>query len=673
MDEFNQDNYFFNTYYKSNHEDFTNKFSLKHSLNKKKYIDIENLDYDIESKNLLSNKNINSSQDSIKLIQIKNDLDLLNDKMNKITEALSSLNIFNNTPKKIINLKRNSSINNKNINIINNKNKNQVNIINQKYSFNDSINKNNSNINDIIYNIKGNNNKNLSRNHNFNDTFNYNSYNDNYVSESMNLPKNISYDKIKNIKLRQKDSNLKLNTKTIKKNKFNFDQTLNLHAFLMKNSNNKKKFIKPKNNNYFNQISNNNKNLYFGMYDKYFIDTLGNKNLEDNNIEGNFSEKNNIIKRTLISKEFDDKKIESYKKISDFLNKNEKGNLINQSKNFINKEDEMENKKIIMNENNDKKIPNEYKAKIELIKSNNNYFTLKSKYPQKLETKKKDTLLGKLINFSAQSQSEKEDNQVENKNIININEEQENQKEKYINIISEKEIENNIKKEKKTKKSEKKVSNKKYDIQNNKKENKMKNITFHEEDNITIEYNKKDKITNISVFDFFGENKNFNPRNINVILEKLKRNKSKNKSILLNNNSQNKLIADDKLNSLNKSNKFKKIKKSNSAKSVSSNNEKKILSKYKLRNKKSDFIKKNYIIKKRICEKFKNNPQLFYSEELCDLVIKSLDLEKDNDKSRNKYKTININNSFNKRKNMTDIDVETMPITSLHKIIEEAE
>ena len=78
----------------------------------------------------------------------------------------------------------------------------------------------------------------------------------------------------------------------------------------------------------------------------------------------------------------------------------------------------MENKKIIMNENNDKKIPNEYKAKIELIKSNNNYFTLKSKYPQKLETKKKDTLLGKLINFSAQSQSEKEDNQVENKNII---------------------------------------------------------------------------------------------------------------------------------------------------------------------------------------------------------------------------------------------------------------
>ena len=333
----------------------------------------------------------------------------------------------------------------------------------------------------------------------------------------------------------------------------------------------------------------------------------------------------------------------------------------------------MENKKIIMNENNDKKIPNEYKAKIELIKSNNNYFTLKSKYPQKLETKKKDTLLGKLINFSAQSQSEKEDYQIDNKNIININEEQENQKEKYINIISEKEIENNIKKEKKTKKSEKKVSNKKYDIQNNKKENKMKNITFHEEDNITIEYNKKDKITNISVFDFFGENKNFNPRNINVILEKLKRNKSKNKSILLNNNSQNKLIADDKLNSLNKSNKFKKIKKSNSAKSVSSNNEKKILSKYKLRNKKSDFIKKNYIIKKRICEKFKNNPQLFYSEELCDLVIKSLDLEKDNDKSRNKYKTININNSFNKRKNMTDIDVETMPITSLHKIIEEAE
>ena len=93
----------------------------------------------------------------------------------------------------------------------------------------------------------------------------------------------------------------------------------------------------------------------------------------------------------------------------------------------------------------------------------------------------------------------------------------------------------------------------------------------------------------------------------------------------------------------------KKVKKSNSGISIRSNKEEMLLNKYKLlKNRKTNSNKKynnNYNIKRKnkLCEKFKNNPQLFYNEELCDLVIKSFDLDgiyinRNNSKGRNKEK-----------------------------------
>ena len=120
------------------------------------------------------------------------------------------------------------------------------------------------------------------------------------------------------------------------------------------------------------------------------------------------------------------------------------------------------------------------------------------------------------------------------------------------------------------------------------------------------------------------------------------------------------------------------MKKSNSGISIRSNKEEMLLNKYKLlRNKNSNSHKNNYNMKKRnkICEKFKNNPQLFYNEELCDLVIKSFDLDgiyinRNNSKGRNKNE---INKLSNKKENMTDIYFNDEPMEYLQKIIEETE
>jgi hypothetical protein len=45
--------------------------------------------------------------------------------------------------------------------------------------------------------------------------------------------------------------------------------------------------------------------------------------------------------------------------------------------------------------------------------------------------------------------------------------------------------------------------------------------------------------------------------------------------------------------------------------------------------------------KKDICEKFKKNPQNFYTENLCDLVIKSLDIDEKKETKKNTNKILN--------------------------------
>ena len=153
-----------------------------------------------------------------------------------------------------------------------------------------------------------------------------------------------------------------------------------------------------------------------------------------------------------------------------------------------------------------------------------------------------------------------------------------------------------------------------------------------------------------------------------------------------------------------------KIKKSSSTKLISSNKEKILLKKYNLNIDKQNFrkipkieIKKidklNKVNKanktnknnqpKKVCDKFKKNPQLFYTEDLCNLVIKSLDLEenednKENDKilvnkinqkdkENNTVKYINRNNIFLNNENMEEMNENIEPFYHLQKIIEESD
>ena len=163
-----------------------------------------------------------------------------------------------------------------------------------------------------------------------------------------------------------------------------------------------------------------------------------------------------------------------------------------------------------------------------------------------------------------------------------------------------------------------------------------------------------------------------NPRNINVYLSKLKR--AKPKPVLINSNAP--------------SESKEKMKKSYSASSMmlSVNKKNKIINNYNSKNlnNKSPLkqVDKNSEIKKRtpkkeICEKFIKNPQQFYTEELCDLVLKSFDFENNNDngESENKEKALNNKNGSSKIKNkkdfISDKEVNMQAYYNLKKYFEE--
>ena len=643
MEELTKNYYYPNNYFNQyNNNNFKNS-SLNYSMKYNNYINPQNQ---------ILNNNANISQDAISLVQIKHDLDSMNDKLNMISNTLFKMNLFNNNEKRKINLKKSNSMNSKCIKI--NK-KIPANIYNTKYNIKDltmnNFEKTYSFFNNDINLVNNNDiNKNLNRNNN-NETFDdfnnmnnnffskYNSFLNKYLPNSINIGKLKKNKKIQNVKYRRNNSIIGTNTFN---NKYTFDDTLNINNFILN-----EEFTKTKNCNInkLNDINNENcnNNISFGQYDQYFLDNLQNNNQEDK-LENN-SINNNLNKIT--------------------YNLKNKTSIINDNRN--------EQIEKMCNNKNDKKkklIFSDFNNNIEGVKTKNkNHDNLKIINQPELMLSKQTNLFNKIYNQHNKNSTKLEKNP--SKDQIKINNKQINKVEKNNKIISKKE--NLIK-------SKKEIQFKPIDINKlikNKqiKENKMKkNLSFHEEDNITIEYNKKDEITKINVFDFFGENQNFQPRNVNVIIEKLKRKKSKNKSILLNNDNKKNLIGFENKNEM------KKIKKSNSGISIRSNKEEMLLNKYKLlRNKNSNSHKKNYNIKKRnkICEKFKNNPQLFYNEELCDLVIKSLDLDgdymnKNNSKCRNKNERNNYN-SINKNENMTDTYFNDEPMEFLQKIIEETE
>ena len=303
-------------------------------------------------------------------------------------------------------------------------------------------------------------------------------------------------------------------------------------------------------------------------------------------------------------------------------------------------------------------------------KNNNNELNIKKESESIIF--KNQILINKLSNQNKKNKLLIEKNRKKEDKAINDEDNIKNKNNKQL-------ISNNEKIFSKEKENKYNQKNKNENINNlGKKKNKnninRKTLSFHEEDNITIEYNKKDEITKINVFDFFGENQNFQPRNINVILEKLKRKKAKTKPILLVKDSKKNLRNTKRLHEYNETRKFKKF---NSLISIYSEKEKKLLTKYKLKKSNSNPQRKNYTKgRNKICEKFINNPQSFYSEELCDLVIKSFDedgefIRRRKNESRYYNNKKYIDDISNEGGNMTDVDMNIRPIKFLQRIIEE--
>ena len=621
MDEFGESNYYYNQNYLNNNYES----SLIHSKKYNNYMNSSINDYNLNH----HNNNINISQDSVSLLEIKKDLTSLNNKLNIISETLLNMNLFNKPSKKKINLKKSNSLNCK---FINNRNapflyKQRYHINNSNFDNNADYSRNEIQNHKVNKKINGNYNEFLLKNTNKNMALN-----NNYFGHSLNLSSAKNNKKIQNIKYSRNNSALRSKT-----NKFTFDETLNINTFKINN-----------------KIINNSKNPYFGLYDQYFLE-----NKPDHYMKKQ-ENKNNIIK-------------DNYQNVKDLI--------INQINSKINQFSHGSKKIIKFNNVNIKNSLNfsKYEDNNNDINKNRNISDLKKSTELILPQKK--PIINKIQNYNNDNKNLNIKENKQEEQLQNIIKEDEDKEQKCNIISSNNEKIFNIKNE------EQNNQQKNFDIINleekiKKKENKcrkkIKNLSFHEEDNVTIEYNKKEEITKFDVFDFFGENQNFRPRNINVILEKLKRKKVKNNSILLNDTNKKNLKDDENQN---KSKEKKKIKRANSGISITSNKEKMLLKKYKLirRNSNSQNKKKNYTKQKnKICEKFRNNPQLFYSEEPCDLILKSIDIDGKYLKERNNKRIIhnqkkNITNYSNKRQNITDIDIDIEPFDYLQKIIEEIE
>ena len=619
MDELGESNYYYNQNYLNNNYES----SLIHSKKYNNYVNSSINDYN------LNHHNINNSQDSLNLLEIKKDLTSLNNKLNIISETLLNMNLFNKPAKKKINLKKSNSLNCK---FINNRNapflyKQRYHINNSNFDNNADYNRNEIQNHKVNKKINGNYNEFLLKNANKNMALN-----NNYFGHSLNLSSAKNNKKIQNIKYSRNNSALRSKT-----NKFTFDETLNINTFKINN-----------------KIINNSKNPYFGLYDQYFLESkqdhyMKKQEIKNNTIKDNYQNVKDLIINQINSKinQFS----HGSKKIIKYNNVNIK-NSLNYPKYGDNNNDINKNRNISDLKKSTELILPQKKPIINKIQNYNN------------DNKKLNIKENKQEEQSQNIIKEDEDKEQKcniissnNEKIFNIKNEEQNNQQKNFDIINLKE---------------------KIKMKENKCRKKIKNLSFHEEDNVTIEYNKKEEITKFDVFDFFGENQNFRPRNINVILEKLKRKKVKNNSILLNDIDKKNLKDDENQN---KSKEKKKIKRANSGISITSNKEKMLLKKYKLirRNSNSQNKKKNYTKQKnKICEKFRNNPQLFYSEEPCDLILKSIDIDGKYLKERNNKRIIhnqkkNITNYSNKRQNITDIDIDIEPFDYLQKIIEEIE
>ena len=230
---------------------------------------------------------------------------------------------------------------------------------------------------------------------------------------------------------------------------------------------------------------------------------------------------------------------------------------------------------------------------------------------------------------------------------------------------------------------------------NNKKENKNKKnkiLVFCENENVTIKYDDKEKITEISIYNNLGKKLHFVPKNINVYLNKLK--KMKLKSILLNSNKSNN-YNDYKIPTINQTTKKiiknslnkKRSKSTPKSKRVTVSQHKKlnnteisakispkkqtyninICQKLQNKDKKTKRFTKIRKIEEKICEKFRSNPQKFYTEKLCDTVLKSLNISKDEILTKSLSQIDFADNNKKERENFKKTDMKKTMINSNEK------
>ena len=628
-------------------------------------------------------KEINGSYDEINLMKLNMKIELLNSKINQMNDAFSQIN-FNYLDNQKDKLKRqinlfhyndkgkvltyqfennfddnkteelnnncsNNNINNNQLKIINSNKRKNINSISNKYndlsspfllSSNQSkemSRNNNSSKKRIIKNTFQ-----KDQNYNYNISNNYSvqeNNNDNNTKNTLNL--NYS----NNCKFGSYDSYFiesKTNTKNTGQNSENTDmKTISIE----KEKNNKRpKIISP---------TNINNNFYFNKDNKYEDNTIYSEKI--NNTENNSSNDDN-------------------KKIKDYNNYQE-GN--NDNKNFIIKQkpksENNENQDFNLNKKGDVgNLGNKTTKKFSLL-NKLSQLGKKNEYKDRIENE----------NRSIQNNLKDKGNNLitsdnyNNKKIIIFNNYDKNSSNK-INYKSNENIENNnLKKEEILKDNISYIK---------KKSNKR--LSIHEEENITIKYNEKDEITKILIYDALDREKRFIPKNINVYFSKLKRFRPQ--SVLLNsnikikykdyknNNKKRKKLNNKKRKLLQNKNEDKKIIKSKSASSLNSSIYKR--NKFKnnlniknkqLKNNSND--SKRIPTKKEICEKFKKNPQFFYTENLCDLVIKSFDFSTadENKENFNKFNGAVNDNKNNVQKIVIDKKINMEAYFNLKKFFKE--
>ena len=744
---YNDNNFFMDNLYKS-YNKYENTDEINSLYEPIKYNTIlSHNNYNKRSKNIVHKKNptINCSEDDINFIKIKMNIDLLNNRMIQINKAFSKIDQYNSNNKKKKSKRKNHSVNykdngeynnfdiydnfsnfnNDNDNNNNNDNINDYNINNYYKLGNKCISKNRSKtkiINDNKQFVRSKSKKNIINNKSLYDNNNNRDNKDNNIYD--NPKANQRYNNYYNSPLiisKQGHSGQFMNFQK-KINKIRIENSKNLditHNYftIIKDNNNNNENIENKINIEKSNININFDNLCFGPYDNYFLETLANyqnkdnkENLIDLYMDTMCNEKEDINNK-IANPPGDNKNNKNIKHLKDLIinnkkkcnnnykiNKN-KNNKYNNNNNDNDDDKRSENFDNIYNINNinegSKKSSDSGKEILNILnKENKNDEKEKDNFKKNsdedfLDIKNKE-------NESYFSIEDKIDNYINNNNeefnILNNNDKNNNNVE-IINDDNDVIIKNDENQKKDENNDIIKVNKNENNNNINKNKNKGKKISIHEEDNISIEYNQKDKSTKILIFDFFGEQKNFKPKNINSILEKLK--SVKLNSILLNKDASDNLIRlpnDD--NKKNKEKSKEKIKGKYKGKSQEKITIKKALPNITISNKEKNMLnknktncvtkKKNKIVKKnkKICEKFKNNPQLFYTENLCSLVIKSLDLSNEEDNkeknkivvNKNKKDTkINEHKEIDNRKDIYIDDIDNEPFSNLQKIIEESD